>query len=319
MREHVATRMAFWGVVFAVLLPVLRANAQDSDPEEYKTRLERAMQVYNTETLDRALVAYLEVRAKFSGPEVDYSLARVYHKLYQCEDAQTFYLFVMNLYDLPEDHDFFAKAANHYGSILNCDTYARVTVECQPATANLSINGEPVGQCLSRPYRFPEGTYILRLDANGETSEESVRVSASQEKTVSLKIEEKVVEKIVEVPGPAVGSTQTNWLAWGLIGGSALSLTASGLFNAAGYSALVDVQKAADRGDASGRLSAEDDVSSNQMLTGITLGLGIAAAGTGAVLLILDGMQEEETPSGGIEVGFCATPENASLMFGTTF
>lgn len=320
MRDILNSRLIFVAVLVAILLPSLQASAQDSDPEEYKTRLEHAMDIYNTEGLDKALLAYLEVRAKFSGPEVDYSLARVYHKLYQCEEAQTFYLFVMNLYDLPEDHDFFVKAANHYGSVLNCENYAYVNIDCHPASATLSINGEAVGQCLARPYRLPEGAYIVRLEEDGQSVEESIKVAASEQTVVHLKLEEKVVEKIVEVSAPAAGGAETNWLAWGLIGGGALSLTASGLFNAAGYSALVDVQRAADRGDSAGRTAAEDDVSSNQMLTGITLGIGLAAAGTGAVLLILDAMDEgEAAPSSGIEVGFGATPENASLLLSTKF
>ena len=88
-------------------LPPLSASAQQLNQEDYKLGLDKATAVYKSGDLVGALLGYLEVRGKFSGPEVDYSIARMYQKLHQCPDALVFYMFVMNGYDLPDDDPLF--------------------------------------------------------------------------------------------------------------------------------------------------------------------------------------------------------------------
>ena len=270
------------------------AEAQDAE-DEYKNRIEAATAIYKSGDLRSALIAYLEVRSRFSGPELDYSLARTYHRLYQCGDALQFYGGVMSDYGLAEDNPLFTKAAGYYTELINCEQWGSVQIDCSDAGATLYINDEMTGACMNRSYTMPEGTYRFRLEATGtEPVEESLRVENGARETLSLALEAKVVEKIVEVPVevPTDGGGSINWGAWSLVGGGAVMLTAAAYFNAAGYDSMVDVQRAADAGDNAARRSAEDDVALNQVLTGVFFGVGLAAVAGGATWLIIDSLDD---------------------------
>jgi hypothetical protein len=292
-----------------------------SDPEEYKRQLDAATEVYNSGDLSLALIAYLEVRSRFSGPEVDYSLARTYHRLHQCVSARTFYAYVMNSYDLPEKNPLYQRAANYFDELYSCDQWGQVELECSTQDGVLSVNGEKLGACMKSVYQLPAGMYKFSLEKAGLPAvEQSVDVSDGSMAKVKLELpSHEVVERIVEVPAPVlVEQSSTNWLVWGLIGGGGLLLASSAYFNAAGYSAMVDVQKAADRGDLSARKSAEDDVSTQQVLTGVTFGVGLAVLATGVTFAILDAVSEPEveTDTG---VSLMLSSEGAGLLWRTGF
>ncbi len=290
------------------------------DPAEYKRQLDAAAEIIKAGDLPASLLAYLEIRSKFSGPEVDYSLGRVYQRLHQCDEAKLFYLFVMNSYNLDEGSQLFTRSANYFNDLFDCDGWSQVEVRCSPADATLFIDGESVGPCFSRPYRLPGGEHVFRLEAKGEAPvEKRLSVKDGERKKVELVIETaKVEERIVEVPVEvAVGGGSTSWLGWGLISGGAAVLVASGYFSAMGYSALGDVQRAADRGDVQGRKSAEDEVSTAKILTGVSLGVGAACVATGLVFVLLDAFGSGESDSGGVALG--VQPEGASLLWRTTF
>ena len=289
--------------------------------DDYRTALDEATAIYKLGDYSAALFAYLEVRSKFGGPEIDYSLARTYHKLYRCEDAQTFYLFVMNTYDLPEEDALFQRAAKYYEELLSCPDYGQVTLECSDLGASLMVNGEPIGTCPSKPFQMPDGDYTFTLsNSEGEKVEDRVVVASGASERVVLELPEKVVTETIEVPVEVGVKKETNWLAWSLVGVGAASLTASAFTNSLGYAAMADVQKAADEGDSSARQQAEDDVAMQQMLTGITFGVGLAAAGTGVVLLILDSLDEgTDTANAGLEFDFGLSGESGQLSLRQRF
>lgn len=285
------------------------------DPEEYSKRLSEGLTQAKAGNVSDALLTYLEVRSKFSGPEVDYSLGRMYHKLHQCVDARTFYAFVMNSYDLDEGDDLYSRSAGYFDELYSCDTWGVVELKCGSPDAMLLIDGEKVGRCLKTSYQMPAGEHTFRLERDGEEPvSATVQVSEGSFEKVSLALPEKVVEKIVESAPPpvVVSSSGPNWLAWGLIGGGGAVLAASAFFNAAGYQAMQDVQKAADAGDFSARKAAEDDVGTHKVLTGITFGVGLAALATGVTLVMIDAFSEPDEAATG--VGFVVGNEGAAVV-----
>ncbi len=324
MRAPKKSWIAVLLLLAAFTLPAQVASAQQLNQEDYKVGLDKATAVYKSGDLVGALLGYLEVRGKFSGPEVDYSIARMYQKLHQCQDALVFYTFVMNGYDLPDDDPLFNKAATYYNELISCDTWGSVTLTCSSGTT-LYINDDPVGGCLSRAYRMREGSHTFRLEMDGaEPAELKIRVRNGEEATGDLVVAAQVVERIVEVPVevPGDGGGEPDWLSIGLIGGGGVLLASSALFNAAGYSALVDVQHAADRGDSAARSSAEDDVSFNKMMTGVTLGLGVAALGAGIALHVMDFGDSETDPTAegaGIEVSVGPMHDGGAVILRGTF
>lgn len=298
------------------------AHAQ-SDEELFQNMMKKASDLYNAEDYTAALIAYLEVKSRFGSPVVDYSLGRTYQQLYQCDKAMAFYMIVMNDYDLRDDDKLFEKSANYYNELNSCERWGKVDVTCESPNAQLYIEDKPMGRCMSGIYRMREGKYTFKIEAEGvDAVEIDTRVEDGSSEAISLKLPPVIKEVIKEVPVDTGGQPiddGPNWLAWGLVGGGVAMLIAGGFTNAAGFSDLRDAQKFADAGDDAGKQDALDSANLNKILTGVFLGVGVAAAGTGLTLAIIDMLDDgsESPEAGDVEVGAGVTG-NGGTIFLTT-
>ena len=67
-------------LISVVMFGMFSSVAVAQDLEVFKTRMAEAAEMTKKD-MSEALLKYLEIRADFAGPEVDYSLGRVYQRL----------------------------------------------------------------------------------------------------------------------------------------------------------------------------------------------------------------------------------------------
>ncbi len=320
------------------LLMGLSATAHAQDMEDFKARMAQASEMTKS-NMSEALRLYLETRIQYAGPEIDYSLGRTYQRLYQCSQAQQYYIQVMVNYDLGPDNPIYSRAVSDYDTIADCESWQQVTISCTKASDDiLSIDDQKMTECWDRPYSLPDGEHEIKL-ISAKGPEKSLKFTAKagsapqhleiafpladeEEKTPTLEQCAAIIPrtKIVEYK-----ERFNPYLYWGLIAGGLAFVAGGAGFGAWANSALVDVQKYDDMYIITNDLKAKskaddarDTVKVANALMYSAIGIGGAAAITGATLAILSAISPKvavETYQQNDVSAFVA-PSNEGLMLG---
>ncbi|PIW01021.1 MAG: hypothetical protein COW42_06195 [Deltaproteobacteria bacterium CG17_big_fil_post_rev_8_21_14_2_50_63_7] len=111
--------MKITGLILALtfLLVPFVCQAQDSDANErFDAVIGDALRAYNEGDFDRALDLYFEAKVINDLAEIDYSIARCYHKIGKCEAAKKFYDSALKrVSELPETYE--QKINEHIASL----------------------------------------------------------------------------------------------------------------------------------------------------------------------------------------------------------
>lgn len=335
----------FWkitkGIVASwVLLAATSAQAQDI--EEFKTLMADAAAMTKVD-MTEALRQYLEIRVRYAGPEVDYSVGRIYQRLNQCTEAQRYYTQVMVAYDLAEDNPIYKRSVDAYDKIAQCESWQRVKITCEiPPQGYVTIDGERLSTCWDRAYAFSDGEHEFVLyDAKGNKVEKKITTKTGNEpQNVHLAFPPKKVEveRVVEVERTFVEKERFHpALYWGLIAGGAAVVAVGGFLSGAAGSARVDEQYYADlvevysmKNSANDELAdkydkkrkdANDKVKAMNIATYTLVGIGGAMAVSGAVLAILNALSDRERVEVTSDVNAYVAPsvDGVSLGFSMNF
>ncbi|MCL2325235.1 MAG: hypothetical protein FWC40_01840 [Proteobacteria bacterium] len=290
----------------AALLLAGVAPAYGQDMEDFKARMARAASM-TQENMSEALRQYLEIRAKYAGKEVDYSLGRTYQRLFQCEEAQYYYEQVMIKYDLPDDDPIYQRAVKDFDQIAHCRDWQKVYLDCAiPAGGHVLIGSERVNQCWERPFALSDGEHTFKLVS--ETGREKVVTFAAKSGAADARIalafdvEQVVVEQVIATEQHFVLQERFHpALYWGLITGGVLIMGGGGGgFAALSNRALVDVERnevkyevllatEPDRANAAKQRAneARDRVKLHNTLMYTSFGVGGALVVTGVTLAVI--------------------------------
>lgn len=105
-RTPVFTLMLALCTVAAGVAAPTTAWAQDGDEERFNRAIGDALRAYNEGRYDKALDLYFEAKVIKDLAEIDYSIARTYHNLGQCNQAEKFYKKTQGrLGELPEGYE----------------------------------------------------------------------------------------------------------------------------------------------------------------------------------------------------------------------
>ncbi|MFA5625085.1 MAG: hypothetical protein WC966_08545 [Bradymonadales bacterium] len=284
------------GIFFILCSTTVYAQA---DLEVFKKRMELAAEKTKAGDLKLALVDYLEIRATYTGPEIDYSLGRIYQRLHQCNEAQYYYSQLMVAYDLALEHPIYQRAVEGYDIIAACQNWGRVTIDCAGYTdeAWVEVDGEKIGRCWERAYSLPAGEHHFVLkDADGRVAEERIVLKDGSKETLRLELKKDVEEVIVERMTETIYREQDRFapeLYWGLMLGGTAVMGVGGVFAALAYKDMVDVQKYEDRQNAERAKKARDGVKLNKILMYTSLGVGGALAVSGITIAIINALSEK--------------------------
>lgn len=298
----------------------------EPDLEAYKQRMEQAAAKSKAGELTSALVDYLEIRVSYAGPEVDYSLGRMYQRLYQCTQAQHYYTQLMMAYDLANNHPIYQRAIEGYDQIAACQSWGTVQVTCTGAddASWIEIDGEKLGQCWGRPYHLPAGEHVFALkSASGKQVEKKLSVADQTKETLTLELPKDVAVKTKEIKVTEEYILKERFapeLYWGLIVGGTAVMGVGGVFAALAYKDMVDVQKFEDRQNKERAQKARDGVKLNKILTYSALGVGGALAASGITLAIISALSDKERVAVNNTTAYIApSPDGVMLGFGMQF
>ncbi|MBO4349383.1 MAG: hypothetical protein J6A01_00355 [Proteobacteria bacterium] len=315
-------------LLLSAIFAGIGSSAYAQEMEEFKARMADAAAM-TKQDLSEALRQYLEIRVQFSGPEVDYSLGRAYQRMNQCKDAQQYYTQVMVNYNLPETNSIYQRAVKAFDEISNCDAWQKFYLECEiPTGGYVMIDEERIGTCWQRPYSLAPGDHkFMIVDASGKSETVNVKAALSKpDEHVKLaihRVETVEVEKRVEIEKTYEMKEKFHpALYWGLMLGGAVLVAGGGFFSAYANHAYSDEKdyayKYAIWGDDSYKKKADD--AHDQVKLGNTLmytfvGIGGAAAITGAVLAIVSAVSEKERVEVN-DVSAYASPLQDGVSFG---
>lgn len=304
------------------------AYAQDQNTAEFKERMVNAA-VMAKQDLDEALRQYLEIHTQFSGPEIDYSLGRTYQKLGQCQESLDYYSKIMS--DVSSDNPIFMRTVSSYDEVASCESWQKFMLKCDmPQGSYIMIDNERLQSCWSRPISLPDGEHTFKLvSADGkEVSQKIVAKSEAPETTVKLAFEQEKVE-VVKNETEVLEKTYIlkdkyhPALYWGLIAGGVAVMGAGGAFFGMANQSYADEIKYADQYTMTGNTdylqktrNARDDVRVYQIIAGTLLGVGGAAAVTGAVLAVINALSEKEKVEAGNDFTATIVPAKDGMSLG---
>ncbi|MBQ9395154.1 MAG: hypothetical protein IJU23_06500 [Proteobacteria bacterium] len=301
-------------LISVVMFGMLSSVAVAQDLEVFKTRMAAAAEMTKKD-MSEALLKYLEIRADFAGPEVDYSLGRVYQRLNQCMEAQQYYTNVMVKYDLPESNPIYQRAVSDFDAVSSCSSWQKFYVECDvPVGGYVMIDSERMGSCWERPFVMAAGEHTFKLVSKDGKETEVKKTAVDGGKDVHVKlafpVEKVSVEKVVEVEKAYVYKERFSpYLYWSLIAGGVAFVAVGGGFAALANQSYADQQKYADYLGFAMANGEKDDVikdwtkkrdDANSKVKGYNgasytfIALGIGATVTGVALAIVSATSEKE-------------------------
>ena len=297
-----------------VMFGMLSSVAVAQDLEVFKTRMAEAAEMTKKD-MSEALLKYLEIRAEYAGPEVDYSLGRVYQRMNQCLEAQQYYTNVMVKYNLPETNPIYMRAVSDFDTVSSCTNWQKFYVDCDvPVGGYVMIDSERMNSCWDRPFAMSAGEHTFKLVSKDGKETEVKKTAVDGGKDVHVKLSfpvEKVsVEKLVEVEKTVVYKEKFSpYLYWGLIAGGVTFVAVGGGFSALANKSYAEQQKYADYLAIASASKADQNViddwtkkrdDANSKVKGFNgagytfIALGAAATVTGVVLAILSATGDKE-------------------------
>lgn len=325
------SKLPVWMIGCAALSFVC-STAAAQDMEAFKTRMNETAAVAKVD-LNAALLSYLELRTKYAGPEIDYSLGRTYQRLYQCKEAQNYLTQVMVSYELPDAHPVYQRAVKDFDAIAACDSWQKVRVESDiPAGGYVMIDDEKMSSFGDREYSLPPGEHVFKLFSRDGKSVEVKFTAENSGKTETISLSfppEKVeVENVVAVEHNYYYQERFHpALYWGLIAGGVAVVAVGGFMSGIANSAYADEQKYADRyavlkneSDKKKANDARDKVKNVNIAMYTLIGVGAAAAVTGAALAIVSAVSEKERiEDNSFNAYVTPSPDGVSLGLGFQF
>lgn len=302
-------------LLMSAILAGIGTNVCAQEIAEFKTRMADAAAM-TKQDLSEALRQYLEIRAQYSGPEVDYSLGRAYQRMNQCSDAQFYYTQVMINYNLPESNPIYQRAVKDFDAISDCNSWQKFYLECEiPAGGHVLMDDERINTCWKRPYSLSPGEHkFVLVDASGKQEVVTVKaVNSKPDEHVKLafkRVEKVEVEKRVEVAKTYELKDKFHpALYWGLMVGGAALIAGGGFFSAYANHAYAEETEYAykhallDTPENNTYQKKADDAHANVKLGNALMysfiGVGGAAVATGVALAIVNAVSEKER----VEVG----------------
>ena len=320
-------------LILLVMLTTAGTAAMAQDLETFKQKMSDAANM-TKQDMDEALRQYLEIRAEFGGPEVDYSLARTYQRLGQCEQAKHYYSAVMT-YKLADNHPIYQRAVKAFDEISTCETWQKFYLECEiPEGGYVKIDDERVNSCWNRAIYLTPGDHVFKLvDANGKEVELKYTAKAGgADEHVHLKFPTEAVavdHVVTEEHYYAMKDRFHPALYWSLIAGGAAIAAGSGFFLGMANNAYAEEQKYADMyailGDEDAKQKASDArdrVKLGNILMYSFAGVGGAVLITGITLAIINAVSDKEiveVDKPDVSAFVSPIPDGASVGFGMRF
>lgn len=314
------------------LVGIFETTAVAQDLEVFKKRMSEAVDM-TKKNMDEALRMYLEIRAEYGGPEVDYSLGRAYHRLNQCSQAKQYYSAVMT-YKLADNHPIYQRAVKAFDEISACETWQKYYLKCEiPEDSYVMIDDERVNVCWDRAYVMSPGEHVFKLiSSDGRVVEEkrTAQVGGADEHiTLKFPVEKISVERVVEKEHSYVLKDRFHpALYWGLIAGGAALIAGGGFFLGMANNAYAEEQKYADMYAVLGNedykqkaSDARDKVKLGNALMYTFVGVGAAAAVSGIAIAIVNAVSEKERVEveNGVSAFVTPTPDGMSMGLGMRF
>jgi len=237
------------------------------------------------------------------------NLGRAYFKGGDCARAAEHYTLAESAPKLaePTPAQVQSKIDEYRGDLAQCAGTLLVT--CTPGTVQVEIDGDSPMACDGKPISLKPGKHAVVGVLEGKTELKRVEIIAMQETTLALKID--VAAPVVDPNPKASGSDSLALAGWITLGtGGAIIL------GAVLYDTLVlvpdlntydelNARKMLNPMELTDRSTLKSDLESGQVLVRAMLGIGIASAATGLVLVLLSG--PDETPA--------ASPATSGLPF----
>lgn len=326
-------------LISVVMFGMLSSAASAQDLEVFKKRMAEAAEMTKKD-MSEALLRYLEIRAEYAGPEVDYSLGRVYQRLNQCTDAQQYYTNVMVKYNLPNNNPIFQRAVSDFDKVASCNTWQKFYVDCDvPVGGYVLIDSERMGACWDRPFSMSAGEHTFKLVSKDGKETEVKKKAVDGGKDVHVKlafpVEKVKVEKVVEVEKGYVYKERFNpYLYWSLIAGGVAFVAVGGGFAALANHSYAEQQEYADKLGYAEQMeldaklideykSKRDDANSKvKAYNGVSytfIAIGAAAAVSGVVLAVMSAVGDKEKvflEDGESDVNAYAAPTLDGASFG---
>jgi len=270
------------GVLVALLLLISIVISGPAFADEFDQILGSALKYYSEGDYDNAIEKFFEAKLLKDEPELVYNIARAYDKKGDCQAAQKHYSQFLARSDAPAET---AKKAKSYLEALGeCPTKGTLALACDPPSAQVQIDGNPMGPC--GRYELEQGDRVLIISAPGyKPQDKKLTITAGQVEatTVNLEISEPAGGGIVDKDGPST----TNWLAIGTLSGGAALIVATVIVDQINLSGNAKELEKLPQGDPR-RADFEDKFSTNQAIMYVTGGLGVAAIVAGTIFWAAD-------------------------------
>lgn len=285
----------------AASLALISATGQAQDESarrEARDLANRGYEKFKRGEYDEAIALLQQAEDISHSPVILSFIAQSYEKLGRLIEAQRQYAAVVNealADDAPEDFVKAQRQARRQVLIL-ARRIPRIVLRISgvpPEAVKVSLDGRPVAaDRLGKPIRVNPGSRRLVLDVEGqERVERTITATERQVTDVDLVLATRVVER--QVPGPAVRvapASDDGWIGpvvgYGVgLAGLTLGLTAGAIYLDRRSSLR---ERCPDNRCAPELEGERDTLSALGVASVVGLGLGVAGAAVGTVLLIVD-------------------------------
>lgn len=209
---------------------------------------------------------------------------------------------------VPDTHPIFTRTVGTYDEIATCENWQKVVLSCDmPAGGYIMLDNDRVNTCWSRPVSLADGEHVIKLvsaDGKKEVVKKITAKSGKPDLKLKLAFEKEKVEVVKKEKVETSYVLKERFdpvLYWSLIAGGAVVAGTSGVFFGLAHRANKDEVKFADlyavSGDPQDADKAEDarnKVKSYSAASYALLGIGCAAAVSGAVLAVLSAVSDKE-------------------------
>lgn len=291
--------------------------AQNADEQAARASFKQGLVLHEKRDYEGALDKYREAYVHWKNPKILANIGTAAWELGRFADAADAY--DRYLETAPSDDPSRAEVEKALADVLPKVGTLRVKLE---GNASVALDGHSVAVEHLDKVRVMPGSHTLGANFGSELATSDVKVAAGETLDVVLAPRRKAEPQrsggtVTVRPHRMMSSSVLPYI----VGGAGLaSLGASGVFFILRGSAVDKLDRHC-LGDVC-PTSQKDNVDTANtfgLVGAITLGVGVAALGTGIVLLVLDQKHEKQDETGTVRVGVLATPRFAAASMGVRF
>ncbi|MCU0684983.1 MAG: CDC27 family protein [Polyangiaceae bacterium] len=271
------------------------AHAQSSNAHDAREAFRTGISLEQAGDWERALKKFRDAAAFKSTAQVRFHIARCLEKLGNWTEAIGAYELAM-ADATGADRNEIVKHSKPAVESLRARV-PKLILERGPGAELVAVqlNDTELGSAsFGQPITLNPGGHVLKVSEGGTTEEQIVVMIEGETKTVVLHPPKKpppppAAAPAPQAPPPPEAEPGPNWLPWALVGTGAASLIASGVFVALRQQRLGDLDDQCSNANtcpASAR-TTYDDGKRFTLLANVTGAVGVAAVGTGVVLLLV--------------------------------